>query len=44
MLAHDNLEFTASTATIKGECPFSNCTVKFDSTVWSPHVGMKLGE
>ena len=44
MLAHDNLHFTTSTATIKGECPFMNCTVSFDATVWSPRVGMKLGE
>lgn len=43
MLAHDQLEFLESKATIKGDCPFSNCPVNFSSTVWSPRVGMKLG-
>jgi hypothetical protein len=43
LLAHDNLHFMSSSATIKGDCPFANCTVSFDATVWSPRIGMKLG-
>lgn len=43
LLAHNNLRFMSSSATIKGDCPFANCTVIFDATVWSPRVGMKLG-
>lgn len=42
VLAHDNLEFLSSTATLKADCPFANCQVAFDATVWSPHIGMKL--
>lgn len=44
VLAHDNLQFLGPTATIKADCPFSNCRVRFDATVWSPQVGMKLSE
>ena len=43
VLAHDKLEFLDRTATIKADCPFANCRVAFDATVWSPQVGMKLG-
>ncbi|KAH9942444.1 uncharacterized protein BXZ73DRAFT_88017 [Epithele typhae] len=42
VLAHNRLEFLDRTATIKAECPFANCRVAFDATVWSPQVGMKL--
>ena len=42
MLAHDNLRFLDTTATVKADCPFANCRVAFDATVWSPQVGMKL--
>ncbi|KAH9948666.1 hypothetical protein B0H21DRAFT_655967, partial [Amylocystis lapponica] len=42
VLAHDNLRFLDSTAAIKADCPFANCRVAFDATVWSPQVGMKL--
>ena len=44
MLAHNSLQFTTPKAVIKGDCPFANCTVSFDATVWSPRIGMKLGE
>ena len=43
VLAHDRLEFLGKTATVKADCPFANCRVAFDATVWSPQVGMKLG-
>lgn len=43
VLAHDNLKVLAATATIKGDCPFANCQIAFDATVWSPQIGMKLG-
>lgn len=43
MLAHHNLRFLSSTATIKADCPFANCRVVFEATVWNPYVGMKLG-
>ncbi|TFY65227.1 hypothetical protein EVJ58_g2109 [Rhodofomes roseus] len=42
MLAHDNMEFLSSTAIVKADCPFANCQVAFDATVWSPQIGMKL--
>jgi len=42
LLAHDNLDFLDSRATIKADCPFANCRVAFDATVWSPHIGTKL--
>ncbi|KAL6305215.1 hypothetical protein BKA93DRAFT_749331 [Sparassis latifolia] len=42
VLAHDSLRFLDRTATIKADCPFANCRVGFDATVWSPRVGMKL--
>ncbi|TFK91329.1 hypothetical protein K466DRAFT_515489 [Polyporus arcularius HHB13444] len=42
VLAHDRLEFLDKVATIKADCPFANCRVAFDATVWSPQVGMKL--
>ena len=42
VLAHDRLEFLEKVATIKADCPFANCRVAFDATVWSPQVGMKL--
>lgn len=44
ILAYDNLQFLESTATIKADCPFANCRISFDATVWSPHIGMQLGE
>lgn len=44
VLAHDRLEFLDKVATIKADCPFANCRVAFDATVWSPQVGMKLGK
>jgi DNA-directed RNA polymerase I subunit RPA43 len=43
VLAHSDLQFLEKTATIKADCPFSVCKVGFDATVWSPHIGMKLG-
>ncbi|KAI0949186.1 hypothetical protein AcW1_008872 [Taiwanofungus camphoratus] len=42
VLTHGNLQFIDSTATIKADCPFANCRIGFDATVWSPQVGMKL--
>ncbi|PCH36117.1 hypothetical protein WOLCODRAFT_166700 [Wolfiporia cocos MD-104 SS10] len=42
VLAHNNLQFLDNTATIKADCPFANCRIAFDATVWSPQVGMKL--
>jgi len=42
VLAHSNLQFLESTAVIKADCPFTNCRVAFDATVWSPRIGMKL--
>ncbi|KAI0339823.1 hypothetical protein BDW22DRAFT_1360844 [Trametopsis cervina] len=42
LLAHDSLRFLSSTATIKGDSPFANCSISFDATVWSPRIGMKL--
>ncbi|KAL4243862.1 DNA-directed RNA polymerase subunit [Abortiporus biennis] len=42
VIAHDNLRFLSSTATIKADCPFANTRVSFDATVWSPHIGQKL--
>lgn len=43
VLSHSNLHFLTKTATIQADCPFLVCNVGFDATVWSPHVGMKLG-
>jgi DNA-directed RNA polymerase I subunit RPA43 len=43
VLAHSNLHFLDRRATIKADCPFAVCNVGFDATVWSPHIGMKLG-
>jgi len=42
VMAHENLQFVDSKATIKADCPFANCRIAFDATVWSPQVGMKL--
>ncbi|GJE94424.1 DNA-directed RNA polymerase I subunit rpa43 [Phanerochaete sordida] len=42
VLAHHDLRFLDSKATIKADCPFANCTVNFQATVWSPYVGQKL--
>ncbi|OSX66089.1 hypothetical protein POSPLADRAFT_1064586 [Postia placenta MAD-698-R-SB12] len=42
VLAHDNLRFLDSVATVKADCPFTNCRIAFDATVWSPQAGMKL--
>ncbi|KIP11647.1 hypothetical protein PHLGIDRAFT_83323, partial [Phlebiopsis gigantea 11061_1 CR5-6] len=42
VLAHDNLRFLAPQATVKADCPFANCRVNFEATVWSPYVGMRL--
>jgi DNA-directed RNA polymerase I subunit RPA43 len=44
VLGHSNLKFQDKNATIKMDCPFLVCSVSFDATVWSPRVGMKLGE
>jgi len=43
VLAHSNLHFLDHKATIKADCPYAVCNVGFDATVWSPHIGMKLG-
>lgn len=43
VVAHENLQFLDSKATLKADCPFANCHIAFDATVWSPQVGMKLG-
>ena len=43
VLAHDNLQFLESKATIKADCTFANCSVRFDATVWAPRIGMELG-
>ncbi|KAH8119076.1 hypothetical protein DFH11DRAFT_1696937, partial [Phellopilus nigrolimitatus] len=42
MLSHSNARFLSQAAVIRNECPFSNCSVGFDATVWSPRIGMKL--
>ncbi|OCH84540.1 hypothetical protein OBBRIDRAFT_786051 [Obba rivulosa] len=42
VVAHGNLQFFDSKATIKADCPFANCRIGFDATVWSPQAGMKL--
>ncbi|KAI0699572.1 hypothetical protein BC835DRAFT_539835 [Cytidiella melzeri] len=42
LLAYENLQFMSTSAIIKGDCPFANCTITFDATVWSPRVGMQL--
>ncbi len=44
VLTHDNLQFLEPTATIKADCPFTNCPIRFDATVWSPRIGMTLSE
>ncbi|KAJ3571761.1 hypothetical protein NP233_g3536 [Leucocoprinus birnbaumii] len=44
VLSHSNLSFTDNRATIIADCPFLACDVKFDATVWSPKVGMKLAQ
>jgi DNA-directed RNA polymerase I subunit RPA43 len=44
MLAHSNIQFLTKTATIKGDCPFAICEVAFEATVWSPQIGMSLGQ
>lgn len=43
VLSHSNLHFLTKAATIQADCPFLVCNIGFDATVWSPHVGMKLG-
>ena len=43
VLAHQNLRFLDPRATVKADCPFANCRVGFEATVWSPCVGMRLG-
>lgn len=43
-MAHANVEFLGTVATLKADCPFANCRVSFDATVWSPQIGMKLCE
>ncbi|KAI5120336.1 hypothetical protein M0805_009412 [Coniferiporia weirii] len=42
MLCHTDVRFLSEVAIIKQECPFLNCIVGFDATVWSPQIGMKL--
>ncbi|TFK53676.1 hypothetical protein OE88DRAFT_1655913 [Heliocybe sulcata] len=42
VLAHSNLQFLEQKASIKADCPYAVCNVGFDTTVWSPRVGMKL--
>ncbi|GLB37135.1 putative SHS2 domain found in N terminus of Rpb7p/Rpc25p/MJ0397 [Lyophyllum shimeji] len=42
VLSHSNLRFLNDKATVKYDCPYLNCSVEFDATVWSPRVGMKL--
>ncbi|THU95342.1 hypothetical protein K435DRAFT_829103 [Dendrothele bispora CBS 962.96] len=42
VLSHDNLIFLDKKASITADCPFLVCRIKFDATVWRPHVGMKL--
>lgn len=42
VLAHHELRFLEPMATIKADCPFANCNVSFQATVWSPYVGQKL--
>ena len=44
VVAHENVKFLGTVATIKADCPFANCRVSFDTTVWSPRIGMKLCE
>ena len=44
MLAHHGLQFLDSKVVIKADCPFANCTVSFQATVWSPYVGQRLGQ
>jgi len=43
VLSHSGLLFTNNRAMIKADCPFLVCDVRFDATIWSPRVGMKLG-
>lgn len=43
VLSHSELFFTNNRAMVKADCPFLVCDVRFDATVWSPRVGMKLG-
>lgn len=42
VLSHSHLQFLESAATIKADCPFANIHVGFETTVWSPQIGMKL--
>ncbi|KAJ2918508.1 hypothetical protein MD484_g1881, partial [Candolleomyces efflorescens] len=42
VLSHSNLAFTSETGNIKGDCPYIVCDIRFDATVWNPHIGMKL--
>ena len=44
LVAHSNVKFLGTVAIIKADCPFANCRVSFDATVWSPLIGMKLCE
>ncbi|RXW13227.1 hypothetical protein EST38_g12626 [Candolleomyces aberdarensis] len=42
VLSHSNLAFTSETGNIKGDCPYIVCDIRFDATIWNPHIGMKL--
>jgi DNA-directed RNA polymerase I subunit RPA43 len=44
VLAYSNMFFLDNNGLVKGDCPYINCSVGFDATVWSPQVGMKLGK
>ncbi|KAF5355189.1 hypothetical protein D9756_005231 [Leucocoprinus leucothites] len=42
VLSHSSLSFPNNQATINADCPFLVCDTRFDATIWSPKVGMKL--
>lgn len=42
VLAHSNLQFVSSTATVLGDSPFTRVDISFDATVWSPKTGSRL--
>ena len=44
LVSHSNTTFLTQSAPLLADCPYLVCKVSFDATVWSPQIGMRLGE
>ena len=41
-MAHANVISLRAVTIIEADCPFANCRVSFDATIWSTQIEMNL--